>query len=114
MICHTPIEDGSLRAWHGLTVQPPNFPMTKEDEAAVPAFQEGSKLALLQDFEVWANKAPCISIMQVVGDGPFGKARAWYKQFYNPRSETKSLQSKANGHWVTKGTERDPWPTAAE
>jgi hypothetical protein len=24
------------------------------------------------------------------------------------------LQSKSNGHWVTKGTERDPWPTAAE
>jgi 3-ketosteroid 9alpha-monooxygenase subunit A len=52
--------------------------------------------------------------MQVVGDGPFGKARAWYKQFYNPRKEAKSLQSKSNGHWVTKGTERDPWPTAAE
>jgi len=114
MICHTPIEDGSLRAWHGLMVEPPNFPMNEDDKAAVPAFQEGSKMALLQDFDVWANKAPCLSIMQVVGDGPFGKARLWYKQFYNPRKDIKSHQSKSNGHWITKGTKRDPWADAAE
>jgi len=114
MICHTPIEDGQVRAWHGLMVEPPNFPMNDDDKAAVPAFQEGSKMALLQDFDVWANKAPCLSIMQVVGDGPFGKARLWYKQFYNPRKDVKDYQAKSNGHWITKGTKRDPWVDAAE
>ena len=88
--------------------------MNDDDKAAVPAFQEGSKMALLQDFDVWANKAPCLSIMQVVGDGPFGKARLWYKQFYNPRKDANDYQAKANGHWVTKGTKRDPWVEAAE
>lgn len=114
MICHTPIEDGTLRAWHGLMVEPPNHPMNDEDKQAVPAFQEGSKMALLQDFDVWANKAPCLQIMQVPGDGPFGKARLWYKQFYNPRADVKKHQGNSNGHWVTKGTKRDPWPEAAE
>jgi len=86
MICHTPIEDGQVRAWHGLMVEPPNFPMNDDDKAAVPAFQEG----------------------------PFGKARLWYKQFYNPRKDAKKHQAKSNGHWITKGTKRDPWVDAAE
>lgn len=109
LIAHTPVEDGSTRAWHALMVEPPNHPMTKEDQEAVPQFQEGSKLALLQDFDVWANKAPCLQIMQVVGDGPFNKARAWYKQFYNPAANAASYHQKSNGQWITKGTQRDPW-----
>lgn len=112
LVAHTPVEDGTTRAWHALMVEPPNMPMTAEDEEAVAAFQEGSKMALLQDFDVWKNKAPCIQIMQVIGDGPFGKVRDWYRQFFNPRKDAAKYQAKANGKWITKGTNRDPWPQA--
>ena len=114
LICHTPIEDGSVMAWHALMVKVPNDPPTKEDIAMAGEFQTGSKMALLQDFDVWANKKACTQIMQVVGDGPFGKVRTWYKQFFNPRADAKSYQNKVNGKMVVKGTARDPWPTAAE
>lgn len=114
LVAHTPVEDGTTRAWHALMVEPPNMPMTKEDEEAVAAYQEGSKMALMQDFDVWKHKAPCIQIMQVIGDGPFNKVRQWYKQFFNPRKDVRMYQEKANGKWVGKGTKRDPWPEAAE
>ncbi len=44
--------------------------ITPEDEAAIAAYQDGSRMALMQDFDVWKHKAPCIQIIQVVGDGP--------------------------------------------
>ena len=52
--------------------------------------------------------------MQVPGDGPFGKTRVWYKQFYNPRKDAKKYQKAVNGTYPVKGTARDPWPEAAE
>ncbi|MGC6475369.1 MAG: Rieske 2Fe-2S domain-containing protein [Parvibaculales bacterium] len=109
LITHTPVEDGVVRAWHALLVKSPNAEATEEDTAVARQYQEASRLAFLQDFEIWANKKPCLQIMQVVGDGPFGKARQWYKQFYNPREMAKGVQEKINGVYVTKGTSRDPF-----
>ena len=109
LITHTPVEDGSVKVWHGLMVKAPNSPPTAADIEAVHAYQEGSRLAFMQDFDVWANKRPCFQILQVVGDGPFGKARIWYEQFYNPRDKAKSFQERVDGKVITKGTQRDPW-----
>jgi len=114
LVAHTPIEDGQVRAWHALMVEPPNHPPSAEDQAMITAFQDGSRIALLQDFDVWANKEPCLQIMQVPGDGPFGKVRTWYKQFYNPRKDAETYQNAVNGTYISKGTKRDPWPEAAE
>ncbi len=114
LVAHTPIEDGSVQAWHALMVEPPNYPPSEEDKGAIAAYQEASRTALYQDFDVWANKQPCLQVMQVVGDGPFGKTRQWYKQFYHPRKDAKKFQDAVNGVYVTKGTARDPWPDAAE
>jgi len=107
LVAHTPIEDGSLKVWHGLTAEAPNNPPTEQDLQMVTMFQIFSRDALTQDFEVWANKEPCFDIMQVIGDGPFGKTRAWYKQFYNPvaNSDKKAVTGKV----ITKGTMRDSW-----
>lgn len=112
LVAHTPVEDGTIKAWHALMVEPPNVPPSSEDVQAVEAFQEGSRLALMQDFDVWANKQPCLQIMQVVGDGPFAKVRQWYKQFYNPRTKAQTYQKAVNGHYITRGTQRDPYENA--
>lgn len=114
LVAHTPVEDGTVHAWHALMVEPPNFPPSEEDKGAIAAYQEMSRAALYQDFDVWANKQPCLQVMQVPGDGPFGKTRTWYKQFYNPRKDAKKYQDAVNGTYPTKGTVRDPWPEAAE
>ena len=113
LITHTPVEDGTTRAWHALLVKAPNTPPTQADIVTAREYQEGSRLAFAQDFEVWSTKAPCIQVLQVVGDGHFNKARTWYKQFFNPRKAAKKYQSAVNGHYVMKGTERDPWDKQA-
>lgn len=109
LLAHTSVEDGRVKCWHGLLVKPPSHPPSAEDMGAIEAYQQASLAALSQDFEVWQNKAPCMLPMQVVGDGPFGKARTWYKQFYNPRNEIEKYQKAVNGVIVTRGTERDPF-----
>lgn len=112
-ICHTPVDDGVVKVWHGLMVKTET---TREDPAAVEMarmFQESSCKSFAQDFEIWANKRACINPMVVQGDGPFGKVRIWYKQFYNPRARAQEFQSRVNGSVVTKGTASAPWKEVA-
>lgn len=77
------------------------------------AYQEASRLAFAQDFEIWANKRPCFNPMMVQGDGPFHKLRIWYKQFYNPRARAAEFQTRVNGIYVTRGTTSAPWKDVA-
>ena len=115
MISNTPIEDGLIRVFYGILVKGKNEIANEEDQAVADEYHEVSKAAFLQDFEIWFNKRPCLNVLQVIGDGPFGKTRIWYKQFYNPRDKVKDYQDQVNGVVVTKGTNRDNFEkTAAE
>ncbi len=109
-IAHTPIDDGRIKVWHALLVRSADADDRERGVMAARAYQEASRLALMQDFEIWTHKRPCTQHLKVIGDGPFGKLRTWYKQFYTTREKGAKLQAKANGHVVTKGTKRDPWP----
>jgi len=75
---------------------------TPQDIAVARAYQESSRLAFAQDFEVWGNKRPAINILQVPTDGPFHKGRIWYSQFYNPREKAAAIQKRVNGMHVSK------------
>ena len=101
LIAHTPVEDGRLKVWHALMVQSEHAVATEADVAKARDFQEFSRLAFLQDFEVWTAKAPVFQIMRIKGDGPFHKIREWYRQFYNPREEVADRQTKVNGTYLT-------------
>jgi 3-ketosteroid 9alpha-monooxygenase subunit A len=61
------------------------------------AYQSGSRLALAQDVEVWQHKRPCPNPMVIPGDGPFGKLRTWYKQFFEPRHKAEEYQKRVDG-----------------
>jgi 3-ketosteroid 9alpha-monooxygenase subunit A len=37
----------------------------------------------------------------VPNDGPYGKVRLWYKQFYNPRDQAPDAHKRTNGLYVT-------------
>ena len=99
MIAHTPVEEGCTRVWHGLMVRvnDGSAPVSGDLLDAAAAYQEGSRAALAQDVEVWHNKRPCINPMVVPGDGPFGKLRIWYKQFFQPRGKAGEYRTRANG-----------------
>ncbi|MCY4565112.1 MAG: Rieske 2Fe-2S domain-containing protein [Gammaproteobacteria bacterium] len=101
LIANTPVDDGRIKVWHGLMVQSENDVATEADVDRAREFQESSRLAFLQDFEVWEAKAPIFQIMQIKSDGPFHKIREWYRQFYNPREETAERQAKVNGTYYT-------------
>ena len=103
MIANTPIENGKSRAWHALMVKvhDGSRETTDQDRAIAYEYQEASRLAFAQDVEIWANKRACINPMVVPNDGPFAKVRAWYRQFYNPRSMAADIQARVNGTVVT-------------
>lgn len=104
MIMHTPVEDGKIKVWHNLLVKThhggkPN----KADIVAAKQFQETSRLSFAQDFEVWSQKAPCLNPLFIPSDGPFLKARIWYKQFYNPRAKASEYLEQCEGKYVPRG-----------
>ena len=105
LIMHTPIDDGSIKVWHSLIVKSPfgNSEVTTADLVAARQYQESSRLAFAQDFEVWTNKAPCLNGLFIPSDGPFMKVRVWYKQFYNPRAMKQEFVEQCDGMYVPKG-----------
>jgi 3-ketosteroid 9alpha-monooxygenase subunit A len=105
LITHTPIDDGSIKVWHSLIVKSPfaNAEVTTADLVAARQYQESSRLAFAQDFEVWTNKGPCLNGLFIPSDGPFMKVRVWYKQFYNPRATKQEYIDQCEGMYVPKG-----------
>ena len=106
LICHTPVDDGTIHVWHALLVKTTDVPTAR-------GYQAASLAAFSQDFEIWANKRACINPLMVKGDGPFHKVRIWYKQFYNPRARAAEFQARVTGTIETGGTRNAPWPDAA-
>jgi 3-ketosteroid 9alpha-monooxygenase subunit A len=101
VINHTPVDDGEVRVWFMLFVK---VGETRADEAGVSmarSYQDVSLESFAQDFEVWQNKEPALSIMQIPDDGPFHKERIWYRQFYNPRDKAAEFQGRVNGVHIT-------------
>ena len=96
-IGHTTVDDGVIKVWHALLVKSQNKVATAADVAAARAYQEASRLAFAQDFDVWANKRPALQILQVPGDGPFHKSRIWYRQFYNQRARKQEFLKQVEG-----------------
>ena len=105
IIAHTPVDDGTVKVWHALCVKSPSnsAQATKTDEIEAAHYQGMALDAFAQDFEVWQHKAPCINGMFIPSDGPFMKARLWYKQFYNPRAKAREFLDQAEGTYVPQG-----------
>jgi 3-ketosteroid 9alpha-monooxygenase subunit A len=71
------------------------------------------RLAFAQDVEIWANKRACVKPLAIPADGPFGKVRIWYSQFYNPRDRAGDVHKRVNGLVVTVDTRPDGQGTKA-
>jgi 3-ketosteroid 9alpha-monooxygenase subunit A len=97
IIAHTPVDDGVVKVWHGLTVKSPHAVPTEEDVAICRAYQAASCEAFLQDFEIWHSKRPATNILQLREDGPFDKVRLWTSQFYHPRAKATDIARRAEG-----------------
>lgn len=109
LIAHTPVDDGSIRVWHAVIVKSQHQRATDDDVAMARAFQEQSRLAFAQDFEVWTHKLPALTILQIPHDGPYDKLRTWYRQFYNPRRQADPARA-----YGVRGMPRQPDRTTSE
>jgi 3-ketosteroid 9alpha-monooxygenase subunit A len=105
LITHTPIDDGSIKVWHTLIVKSAGDKARAgiADTVAARQFQESSRLAFMQDFEIWMNKGACLNALFLPSEGPFMKARIWYKQFYNPRVQKQEFLDQCEGVYVPRG-----------
>ena len=115
MVANTPIEDGRTRVWHALMVRvnDGSRALTDEERASAFEYQEMLRLGLVQDLEIWANKEFCVNPLAVPSDGPYGKLRTWYRQFFNDRARAADIQQRVNGFVVTLDDGKGP-PLPAE
>jgi len=107
-ITHTPIDDGSVYVWHATLTKIADRLPTEDDVKAARQYQELSRGAFAQDFEVWSNKRPCLQPMQLPTDGNFAKVRMWYRQFYNPRADVDSYLKRSEGIYHVPGVPSGP------
>lgn len=118
LIASTPIEDGLERIWSGMMVRMNDGTTapTQEEIAGAREFASIGISGLAQDVEIWTHKQDCVNPMALPADGPYGRLRTWYRQFYNPRDKASELQKRANGRTVTLdrreevGVESEAWP----
>ncbi|MFD2272784.1 hypothetical protein ACFS07_20810 [Undibacterium arcticum] len=108
LIMHTPIEDGVIKAWQGLIVKSAHEVASEADVAIARACQETSRLALVQDFEIWANKRPAFQFLQLPNDGPIHKVRTWYRQFYHPKDRAAEFWREVEGVHTVRGVAPAP------
>jgi 3-ketosteroid 9alpha-monooxygenase subunit A len=118
IIAHTPVDDGVTKVWHALMVKGQGLVdgrivATDADTAVARAYQEASRQAFAQDFEIWTHKKPATNIMQLPEDGPFHKVKLWISQFYNPRSRTAEILARAEGFHGAGGMPRTKADMAA-
>jgi len=107
-ITHTPVDDGVTHVWHATLTRMADRIPTEEDVHAAREYQAISRDGFAQDFEIWSNKRPCFQPMQLPTDGNFAKVRTWYKQFYNPRAETRGYLDRSEGIYIVPGVANSP------
>ncbi len=101
-ICHTPVDDGVVQVWHGVLYKSEGN-AGAEQIASARAFQALLRDAFTQDFEIWGNKKPAFNILKIPADGPFGKGRIWYSQFYGPLADATAVHRRIDGTAQCRG-----------
>lgn len=77
---HTMIDDNTLDLRFGVTVRPrEGFEVTDE---ILNKYVENLTAGFLEDVQIWENKMYRDRPMLCADDGPIGKLRRWYAQFY--------------------------------
>lgn len=78
LLAHTPIDDGQLDLRFAVTLKKAG---ARTDEFA-ELYVENLRLGFHQDIAIWEHKVFRPVPRLVEGDGPLGKLRKWYSQFY--------------------------------
>jgi 3-ketosteroid 9alpha-monooxygenase subunit A len=113
LFCHTPVEDGKVRAFHAVTMRAKAEEITPEDRVAYRGLCELSLFQFNQDMEIFKRKRPTLRAVQIPGDGPFRRYRQWYRQFYAKREDVPAIQRETEGVVETNAQHDAPWMAVA-
>jgi len=82
LVAHTPVDERSLDLRLAVTLQVVGD--RQRTERIVPRFLDNLKRGFEDDLQIWENKVYRDPAILCDGDGPIGKIRKWYRQFYEP------------------------------
>jgi phenylpropionate dioxygenase-like ring-hydroxylating dioxygenase large terminal subunit len=85
LVLTTPVDEQHVHLWFAVTLK-----KVKNAEQYMGMYLENLRLGFIQDQSVWENKIYRDKPQLCDGDGPIGKMRAWYKQFYADPTPTDS------------------------
>ena len=68
-----------------------------DEREQAAALQAGALDSLASDFAVWKHKGSAIRVLQLKSDGPFGRGRQWYKQFFQDDESAAATRQAVNG-----------------
>lgn len=108
LLCTTPIDDGHCRVTSAAMLKSPSGNADATADGQVR--QRYASLlvdGLRRDGEVWLHKKPALRILKLPTDGPFGQARKWYSQFFNPRAMAPGILQGVSGKHVVRNI--PPW-----
>ena len=81
---HTPIDHQTLHLRFGVSLK--RFGDDDKGKRFAKQYVENLTLGYHEDVEIWENKRYVERPVLCDGDGPVGKLRKWYRQFFEPRT----------------------------
>ena len=81
--CHTPVDSNTLDLRFAVSVKAKAGMRGRDD--VIKAYATNLREGFLQDIRIWENKVYRERPVLCDGDGPIGKLRKWYQQFYLPK-----------------------------
>jgi 3-ketosteroid 9alpha-monooxygenase subunit A len=91
LFAHTPIAENSLDLRMAVTLKVVGD--RKKTESYVGLYLDNLKKGFEDDIRIWENKIYRDPPLLCDGDGPIGKLRKWYRQFYIPQVEHVSVSA---------------------
>jgi 3-ketosteroid 9alpha-monooxygenase subunit A len=84
MLAHTPIDEHTLHLRFGVSLKVAGDRARSEGFSRM--YVENLRTGFHEDIAIWENKRYRSRPVMCEGDGPIGRLRAWYRQFYEPPS----------------------------
>jgi 3-ketosteroid 9alpha-monooxygenase subunit A len=85
LVAHTPVDEHSLDLRVAVTLKVVGS--REKTEGLVAIYLDNLKRGFEDDLKIWENKIYRDPAVLCDGDGPIGKLRKWYRQFYEPRPQ---------------------------
>lgn len=103
LLAHTPVDDGSLDLRFAVRLERKG-PRTAE---FAQAYVDNLRMGFHEDIAIWEHKAWRDRPTLVAEDGPIGRLRAWYQQFFRPIGAP-AYEAPTSGHESAQEADANP------